>query len=103
MNARIQLTQCPHCRRPLAAVTVGSSNAVQWLPIDDHVIDLAAEPLVFCPFCRTALPCLNFVPAAAPAAQHSQAEPAAVDDAVNPWEERAADYAARPLDYRGLP
>ena len=65
MNATITLSFCPRCNWPLAALRVGDARAVSWLRIEDQVIDLGAVPLAFCPFCRAALPVLNFVPAAA--------------------------------------
>lgn len=56
MKTLILLSRCPACHRPLAAVTVGESRAATWLPIEDQVIDLAAEPLTWCPDCQAPLP-----------------------------------------------
>ena len=56
MNATIKLSYCPRCHKPLAAVTPGESRAAAWLPIADQVIDLAAEPLTWCPDCKSPLP-----------------------------------------------
>ena len=56
MKTLILLSRCPSCHRQLAAVTVGTSRAASWLPIDDNVIDLAADALTWCPSCSTPLP-----------------------------------------------
>ena len=56
MKARILLTSCPHCHKPLAAVTVGDSHAAQWYAIADNVIDLAGDALTWCPDCQAPLP-----------------------------------------------
>ena len=56
MKARILLTRCPRCQRALAALRIGDSRAAQWLPIDDNVIDLAGDALLWCPSCQAPLP-----------------------------------------------
>ena len=56
MKTLILLTRCHVCHRALAAVTVGASRAATWLPIDDNVIDLDAEPLLWCDRCQAPLP-----------------------------------------------
>lgn len=56
MKQTVLLTTCPKCQRPLAALTVGDAHAVQWHAITDNVIDLGADPLLWCPSCNVALP-----------------------------------------------
>ena len=93
MKTSIRLTSCPTCHRPLAAVTVDDARVAQWYDIHDNTIHLGEdEHLIWCPGCAIALP-------AAPAPRRA-GDPA--PEEFNPWEERAADYAARPLDYRGM-
>ena len=56
MKTIIRLTECPHCKAPLAAVHPYGEKQGYLIPIDGMVIDLSAHGLIWCNVCGQVLP-----------------------------------------------